>query len=97
MLCNPELGQKFRGIERYLLTDLVENTLSAVLRGASLTRRFPLHIEKVDLDAGKPALLEAFRTAPTCGEYLTNLAGWIDEEVRGVVGTAPSGPMLLPI
>jgi len=66
------------------------------LRPATLTTTYPLYIEKADLDAGKAALLAGNRVGSGSGKHLQDLATWIDTEVRAAVGSAPTGPMLLP-
>ncbi len=89
--CNPQLGQKFRGIERYLPTAIVEEVLRDDLRPKSMTEKYPLHIEKADLDAKKNELLAAVAEADDPGEYLRVLVVWLNEQVAVAVGTAPSG------
>lgn len=95
-LCNHELGQKFRGIERFLPTDVVEKVLSGKLRGKTLDVRYPLHIEKEDLDGAKPRLGKAMATTTDPGPHLIGLVKWLDDEVRAAVGKAPTSQMLLP-
>lgn len=94
-ISNPELGQTFRGIERYLATELVEQVIAPEdLRPKSVRKRYPLGIEKKTLDGYKQALVEAHEQAPDSGQYLANLVRWLDKRVETAVSKVPVEEML---
>lgn len=95
-LCNPDLSQKFRGIERFVTTEAVESVLSDVVRPKSMSVRLPLQIDKKDLDDRKHELLEAVVDSGDPGPFMVDLIEWLDGEVRAAVGEAPTGQMILP-
>lgn len=95
-LCNPQLGKEFRGIERFLPTDLVEQVLSASVRPKNLHRRYPLHIDGGDLSSAKNSLLAALSERAEPGSFLVDLVKWLDSEVMTAIGNAPTRQMLLP-
>ncbi len=85
-IANPQLGQKFRGIERYLPTDLVETVIGAAdLQPKSLKTRYPLGVERKTLETYKSALLKAHEARAQSGMHMINLARWLDESVDQAV------------
>lgn len=94
-LCNPQLGKEFRGIERFLPTDLVEHVLSASVRPKNLHERYPLHIDGGDLSSAKNSLLAALSERSEPGSFLVDLVKWLDSEVITAIGNAPTRQMLL--
>ena len=95
-LCNPDLGKEFRGIERFLPTDLVEDVLSESVRPKNLKETYPLHVSGGDLSNGKNALLDAVQSRPDPGQFLLELVKWLDSEVLATIGEAQTRQMLLP-
>lgn len=85
-IANPQLGQKFRGIERYLPTDLIETVIGAAeLQPKSLKTRYPLGVERNILETYKSALVKAHETSAQSGTYMDNLARWLDKSVEKAV------------
>jgi hypothetical protein len=95
-LCNPQLDDTFRGIERFLETDLIENVLHGSVRPKSTHTKYPLNIDHKVLAAKKRDLLAAFDARPDPGLFMTGLVEWLNDEVLDAVGAAPTRQMLLP-
>lgn len=93
---NPDLGPKFRGIERYLPTDFVEENLSDVVSPATLRTAYPLKIDKSDLDSAKSKLQRTFLDEGRSSPFLDALAQWIDKEVEARIQGVPS-ELFLPL
>jgi len=90
-LANPELGESFRGIERFLPTAVVEEVIpKSQLSPHSLDEKYPLNIDGSALNRYKPKLaawVEAEDASP--GQYLVRLYEWLDDEVQRVFGELP--------
>jgi hypothetical protein len=90
-LANPQLGQKFRGIERMLETSVVLSVLPADdLKPASRANDYPLGVEKSALDSHKTRLLDQALAKESLGQYLLSTVSWIDRQVDTALGQAPA-------
>jgi hypothetical protein len=88
-LANPDLDSSWKGIERYLSTDLVRASIPELLLAAP-GGSLPLSILPTNLGTAKQRLVKAFRDAPADpGTYLVNLAGWLDDEIVGAMNAIP--------
>ncbi|WP_338836934.1 ATP-dependent nuclease [Gordonia polyisoprenivorans] len=87
-LCNPDLGQKFVGIERYLPVDLV----ISIADGAKLDKNMQTGVMGIDrqhLDSIKPKMALAVESGSDVGAHMIELVRWIDKEVEGIVEAIP--------
>lgn len=90
-LANPDLGQKFKGIERMLPTELIQAVIpEQALVPASLSSLLPLGVDSGVFDTHKSQLLDATRGAPSVGPHLLNVLEWVDRQVEVALGDAPS-------
>lgn len=88
-LANPELGPKFRGIERMLPTDVVAKVVpAAALVPASRAQEYPLGIQPGELERYKKRLLEECRQADSVGPHLLRVVQWLDQQVSIALGKA---------
>lgn len=90
-MCNPDLGPSFRGIERYLPTDLVER----VAGGSALGRESAedggaLSIAASKLKSVKQDLARSVEGGEDCGPHMQVLAKWLDDAVESILGTIPA-------
>lgn len=90
-MANPELGQQFRGIERFLETQLVRDVIGdEQLRPHSVHKEFPLGVDRKTLESAKGALVAKCRDRPAVGPHIAKVADWIDEQVEVALGAAPA-------
>lgn len=95
-IANPQLGQKFRGIERYLPTDLVEAVIGeAELQPKNLKTRYPLGVERKILESNKPALADAHEARAESAQHMGNLVHWLDERVEEAVSDVATESFLI--
>jgi|GEM_PF-1935642 len=89
---NPQLGQSFVGIERYLSTELIEahvpeNKLGLEHKGIDA----PYSIKRQDLESAKQALANAVKSGAYPGDGMRALAGWLDDEIEKIIASMPAG------
>lgn len=89
-LVNPQLGKKFRGIERLLPTDVVSAVVAEDdVIPASIANKYPLGIERDRLERYKKDLVDEVERCGSVGPYLVQAVKWIDGEVDKALGQAP--------
>ena len=90
-LVNPELDTSFRGIERYLSTDLILKVFAPSELGRPQNADIPLRMtaSKETYTLRKKELADAVINGAVPGEFLTNLAKWLDEQVKAVLDEVP--------
>lgn len=87
---NPQLGETFRGIERYMLTAPIRSRTQPdwLVRGVS--REYPLElrlrIRENEKAAWKQALADAISNGQEIpGDYLVRLAKWLNQQVESAL------------
>lgn len=90
-LANPELGDSFAGVERYLETALIETVIPArdLGRESSLpdARR---SVKGRVLSDAKPKLADYVGETGDCGQYMVALVKWLDRQVVEILDTIPA-------
>ncbi|AGT93589.1 hypothetical protein BH686_18970 [Rhodococcus erythropolis] len=87
-LCNPDLSQKFVGIERYLPTGLIH----AIADKSKLDKNMSsgsIGIDRSHLESIKPRLASAITAGDDVGTYMVELVKWIDIQVEETVNRIP--------
>ncbi|MDZ7928843.1 AAA family ATPase [Rhodococcus sp. NPDC076796] len=87
-LCNPELGKKFVGIERYLPTVLITKTADPAQLESNVQTEV-LGIDRQHLESIKGSLASAVNLGADVGDHLVELVNWIDSEVEATLKTVP--------
>lgn len=87
-LANPDLGEKFVGIERYLPTTVINSVipprhLSRSLDGGAL------QVDRKALESKKKELVGKVLTDGDPGQHMVALATWLDSEVVTALTTVP--------
>lgn len=94
-LVNPDLDQTFRGIERYLDTDLIRTIVPGDILGRPTSGELPLSIrDRRRYDVLKPTLAKAVRDGAQAGKYMEDLVKWLDDVVEGILSKAPIQPFV---
>jgi len=94
-LANPDLGDTFRGIERYLPTSLIREIVGEHALGTEpAASGGKLSVSKSVLSARKQALAEAVEAGADVGEYMLSLAVWLNEEIEGILQAVPTEAFL---
>ncbi|MCZ4536508.1 AAA family ATPase [Gordonia terrae] len=87
--CNPDLGQKFVGVERYLPTDLIIKVASESAIEKNV-KTGVLGIDRQHLDSIKAELCELVRSGQfDVGDHMVDLVRWIDNQVEEVMDNVP--------
>jgi energy-coupling factor transporter ATP-binding protein EcfA2 len=96
-LANPQLSEKFVGIERFLTTATIEDVIDeGLLHPKSKREPYPIFIERQNLDDSvKLRLLESTRAAGDPGPFMKALVTWIDDTIRIAIDQAPTGQMIM--
>lgn len=94
-IANPELGESFVGIERFLSTDYV----TAVIPEKTLGRESgepeaPYSIRRANLEKAKSSLADEAESGTAVGQYMQNLALWIDDQIVEILKRVPSSAFL---
>ncbi len=92
---NPELGESFVGIERFLPTSYI----TSVVEVAKLGRETgdpdsPYSIKRPLLDQSKPTLAGMVAQGHSVGAYMEDLVSWIDDQVVEILAGVPSRAFL---
>lgn len=88
-LSNPDLGERFVGIERFLPTSLITSIADPAKLDKNMSTGV-LSISRDYLESIKPRLVsEVFNDRHAAGPYLENLAKWIDNQVEQQLSTVP--------
>ena len=95
-LCNPGLGEKFVGIERYLETGIITSTIP----GRHLSRSLEagdetLQVDRNILEKMKSRLESAVRESGSVGEHLEALVRWLDGQVENTLTQVPPEEFVL--
>jgi hypothetical protein len=90
-LVNAELGRSFRGIERYLPTDLILEALPdvAVARTGADGSGVYVLVDKSAWTSAKKASALAVKAGASPGPQMRLLATWIDDEVKAALEAVP--------
>lgn len=90
-LCNPHLGRRFKGIERYLDTSFIESFFGEdALMPESLKSKYPLRVDANTLKNKKSALAKRFvDDSIAAGPHLVDLARSIDNFVSSTIASIP--------
>lgn len=92
---NPELGESFRGIERFLPTDYVTTVVDVVKLGRETGEsNSPYSIKKQLLEQSKPALGAMVASGHLVGPYMEDLVQWVDNQVVEILAGVPSSAFL---
>ncbi|MCR8694042.1 ATP-binding protein [Rhodococcus sp. AB351] len=87
-LCNPNLGETFVGIERYLPTELIQ--LHADKRKLNTNMESGvIGIDRRHLDSLKPKLAQAISQGEFVGKFMIELVKWIDRQVEDTLTDVP--------
>ncbi|MDG3012751.1 ATP-binding protein [Rhodococcus sp. D2-41] len=87
-LCNPELGQSFVGIERYLPVDLIQQVANPKYLSTNNVSN-SIGIERSHLNTIKPRLATKAQTGATVGEFMVGLVEWINKLVEETLAEVP--------
>lgn len=94
-LANPQLGESFVGIERFLSTDLIESHIPEKHLGLEHRgENAPYAINRRHLESAKSALGAAVEAGANPGPHMVRLAEWLDDEVEAIIATMPPGIFL---
>lgn len=91
-MCNPQLGTTFRGIERYLPTDLVTKTLPSSHLSRPAKSEYPIDLNQNGKDTytnHKSRLAAAVTDGTSSGAAMRTLVEWLDGEVVKVLEGVP--------
>jgi hypothetical protein len=88
-LTNPELGESFAGIERYLPTSLVEETVDSESLLENKGAKKVIEIDKSKFHNAKKQLAESIQGGKSTGMYAAKLAKWLDIEVTNLLEQVP--------
>ncbi|OBG42981.1 AAA family ATPase [Mycolicibacterium fortuitum] len=92
---NPELGESFKGIERFLPTEYVTSVIDVLTLGRETGEaNSPYSIKKQLLEQSKPALGAMAANGQPVGPYMEDLVGWVDAQVVEVLAEVPSSAFL---
>lgn len=90
-MANPELGQQFRGIERFLETQVIRDVIGGErLQPHSVQKEYPLGVTRDVLESSKKALVASCQERQAVGPHVSKVADWIDEQVEVALGEAPA-------
>lgn len=94
-LANPELGESFFGIERFLPTDYVTLVIPEKTLGReSGEPGAPYSVKRATLEDAKPLLSDEAEYGASVGQYMQNLALWIDDQIVEILKGVPSSAFL---
>jgi len=93
-LSNPELGESFLGIERYLPTALIRSVVVEGLGLETLNDNSPLSVRREALEMAKPRLAQRVRQGESVGGAMHRLARWLDDQVVKVISQVPPDEFL---
>lgn len=92
---NPELGESFRGIERFLPTDYVTSVIDVMKLGRETGHpNSPHSIKKQLLEQSKPALARMVGSGHSVGPYMDDLVRWVDDQIVEILAAVPSSAFL---
>ncbi|MGV0665809.1 hypothetical protein ABQE46_23685, partial [Mycobacteroides chelonae] len=94
-IANPELGESFVGVERFLSTDLISEVISTRQLGReSGEPDAPFSVKRPILEQSKRALADKVRSGTEVGPYMEDLVTWIDDQVVATLDDIPSSAFL---
>ncbi|WP_280391051.1 AAA family ATPase [Nocardia brasiliensis] len=87
-LCNPLLGKRFVGIERFLPEDLIESVATSLLLDRNVETGV-LGIDRRELELIKPKLAKVVEDGEDVGKYMVELVMWINGQVEENLSRIP--------
>ncbi|MET9212353.1 MULTISPECIES: ATP-dependent nuclease [unclassified Nocardia] len=85
-LCNPKLGQRFVGIERYLPDELIRDTTTKLEIGIE---DGVLGIDRTQLERIKPELASRVELGADIGHHMIDIIEWLDLEFEKTLSAVP--------